>query len=133
MISRTAINAVLAVARLAKLRPGEYSGASTIAEEIDARPNYLGKLLKALAERGILESQRGFGGGFRLARAADRISLYDVVNSSDRIDQWRNCFLGGKCGDGCYCAVHPGWRELSSSYLGFLKNTTIAEILTTAR
>lgn len=129
MISKTGIHATLALALLAKLENDEFAGAAQIASEVGAPRNYLGKLLKQLAERGLLQSQKGFGGGFRLARAAEKITLFDIVEPLDRVSKWNGCFLGrSKCSDKAPCAVHHRWSRIRDEYLKFLKNTTIAEV-----
>lgn len=129
MISKTGIHATLALALLAKLDRNEFAGAAQIAAEVGAPRNYLGKLLKQLAERGLLVSQKGFGGGFRLAKPADKITLYDIVEPLDRVSKWNGCFLGrSKCSDKTPCAVHHRWSSIRDHYLNFLKQTTVAEI-----
>jgi Rrf2 family transcriptional regulator, iron-sulfur cluster assembly transcription factor len=129
MISKTGIHATLALALLAQLGPGEFSGAAQIAKEVGAPPNYLGKLLKLLALEGLLESQKGFGGGFRLAKPATKITLYDIVEPLDKVSKWNGCFLGrAKCSDKSPCALHNRWSKIRDGYLKFLKETTIAEL-----
>ena len=129
MISKTGVHATLALAALARLEPGGFAGASQIAAEVGAPRNYLGKLLKQLAEDGLLESQKGFGGGFRLASPPENITLYDILEPLDRVSKWNGCFLGRpKCTPKSPCAVHVRWARVRDDYLRFLKETTIAEI-----
>jgi len=129
MISKTGIHATLALAFLSKLEAGAYAGAAQIAEEVGAPPNYLGKLLKQLAETGLLESQKGFGGGFRLSRPADRITIFDILEPIERVSKWNGCFLGrSKCSDKSPCSVHNRWSRIREDYLSFLKETTIADV-----
>ncbi len=129
MISRTGIHAALALTVLARLDVGEFAGTSHIAKEIGAPQNYLGKLLNQLAFEGLLESQKGFGGGFRLARTPKEISLYDVVEPLDKVSRWGDCFLGsGKCDPHAPCAVHRQWAEIREAYLRFLKETTLEDL-----
>ena len=129
VISKTGVHATLALAFLAKLEPGAFAGASQIADEVGAPPNYLGKLLRQLAETGLLESQKGFGGGFRLSRPASKISIYDVLEPIERVSKWNGCFLGrAKCSDRTPCSVHNRWSKIRQDYLSFLKETTIAEV-----
>ncbi|MGB5105382.1 MAG: Rrf2 family transcriptional regulator [Candidatus Zixiibacteriota bacterium] len=131
MISKTGIHALAALTKLASLQLGEYAGASDIADEVGAPRNYLGKLLKLLANNGLLVSQKGFNGGFRLARAADEISLFDVIEQIDRVSRWGNCFMSsGKCSESEPCAVHHRWKSIREEYLGFLHETTIADLQT---
>jgi len=129
MISKTGIHATLALTLLAKLPPREYAGASQIAADVGAPGNYLGKLLKQLATEGLLESQKGFGGGFRLARSAAKISLYDILEPLEHVSRWNGCFLGNaKCSEKSPCAAHNRWVRLRSTYLDFLKRTSIADL-----
>jgi Rrf2 family protein len=129
MLSKTGIHAALALALMARLKPGEYLGATQIAKEVGAPSNYLGKLLKQLAAMGLLESQKGFGGGFRLAMPASKITLYDVVEPFDKVSKWNGCLLGRKkCSDKSPCAVHGKWASIREGYLEFLKSTTILEL-----
>lgn len=130
MLSKTGIHAVMALAEMAKLAPGKYAGASDIAKVIGAPQNYLGKLLKSLSGNGLLESQKGFRGGFKLARPADEISLFDVVDPIDKISRWGNCFMGhGNCRDNEPCAVHHQWKSIREQYLGFLHETTLEDLV----
>ena len=129
MISKTGIHAVTAVTALAELGEGVFAGAAEIAGRIGAPPNYLGKLLKTLADQGLLESQKGKGGGFRLARDADRISLLEIMEPLERVGRWCGCFLGRtSCSDDAPCAVHQRWAMVRESYLQFLRETTVADL-----
>lgn len=129
MISQTAKHALAALTVLAELPEGQYAGAGEIAGDIDAPRNYLGKLLQTLAGEGLVESQKGKGGGFRLARNPASISVIEVVDPIDRVSRWSDCFLGrGRCSDDSPCAVHDRWAEVRDVYLDFLRETTIADL-----
>lgn len=130
MLSKTGIHAVMALAEMAKLAPGQYAGAGDIAKTISAPQNYLGKLLKSLTNSGLVVSQKGFRGGFRLARPADEISLFDVVDPIDKISRWGNCFMGhGFCNEAEPCAVHHQWKSIREQYLGFLHETSLLDLI----
>ena len=129
MITKTGRHALTALAVLAELSGDAFAGAADIAEQIGAPPNYLGKLLKMLAECGVLESQKGKGGGFRLARGAADISLYDVVEPIEHVSRWTGCFLGrGRCSEESPCAVHQCWGKVRNDYLHFLQHTSVADL-----
>ncbi len=129
MISKTGRHALTALALLAELSRDAFVGAADVAEQIGAPPNYLGKLLKTLVACGLLESQKGKGGGFRLARSASEISLYDVVEPIEHVSRWNGCFLGrGRCSDESPCAVHQRWGKVRDDYLHFLQQTTVADL-----
>jgi Rrf2 family protein len=129
VITKTAVHALTALSVLAELPPGKYAGAAEIAAGIGAPPNYLGKLLKSLADEGLLDSQKGKGGGFRLNRDPKAISLLDVMEPLERVSRWNGCFLGRKrCSDKTPCPVHARWKKVRDTYLEFLEETTVAEL-----
>jgi Rrf2 family protein len=100
-----------------------------LAEQTGAPPNYLGKLLKTLADVGILESQKGKGGGFRLARDPATVSLWEVVEPIEHVSRWSGCFLGQpRCSDQTACSIHFRWARVRDVYLQFLRETTIADL-----
>ena len=129
MLSKTGIHALTALSSLSNLPNGTYVGAAEVAAGIGAPPNYLGKLLKTLADAGIVESQKGKNGGFRLARSPASISLLDVVEPIEHVSRWSRCIMGRpQCSDQDACAVHGRWKEVRDVYLRFLRETTIADL-----
>ena len=130
MITKTGLHAVRAVAALARLPEGAYAGAAKVAREIKAPQNYLGKLLQVLAQQGLVVSQKGLGGGFRLARDASEITLYDVVDPFEHVSRWSGCLLGhGECSDEAACGLHQQWKKVRNAYLRMLTRTTISDLL----
>jgi Rrf2 family protein len=109
-------------------------GTATLAAKIDAPPNYLGKLLQTLARHGLVDSRKGLGGGFSLARVPGEIRLLDVVEPMEQVDRFSGCFLGrAECSDADPCALHDRWADLRDRYLAILSETTLAELLETGR
>jgi Rrf2 family protein len=131
MITRTALHSIRALVCLARLPRGVYAGAGTLAREIDAPPNYLGKLLQTLARAGLVESRKGLRGGFRLARDPAEISLYEVIEPIEHVSRWEGCFLGGApCSDKDPCVMHERWGSLRDAYLQLLSDTKVADLVT---
>jgi Rrf2 family protein len=130
MITRTGLHAVRAMVLLARLPAGACAGAVGIAQEIGAPPNYLSKLLRGLARAGLVRSQKGLGGGFRLVRDPGRISLLDVVEPIERVSRWSGCLLGHRdCSYEVPCAIHRRWTQVRTTYLRLLTQTTLADLL----
>ncbi len=130
MISKTGIHAIRAMVALAELPHGEYAGAGAIAETIGAPRNYLGKLLQMFSHEGYVESQKGMGGGFRLAVEPREISLLDIVDPIDHINRWSGCILGrNQCSEENPCALHHRWKAVRDQYLKLLEDTSIAELM----
>ncbi|MFO7973004.1 MAG: Rrf2 family transcriptional regulator [Candidatus Hydrogenedentota bacterium] len=129
MISRTALHTLRATVFLAQDPRQQFHGAAEIAESIEAPANYLGKLLQTLARKGILISQKGSGGGFKLARPPHEVTLYEVVDPIDDVHRFSFCFLGqGKCSDENPCALHKRWGDVRNRYRDMLEDFTLADL-----
>ncbi|TVQ40793.1 MAG: Rrf2 family transcriptional regulator [Spirochaetaceae bacterium] len=129
MLSASALHAVRALGELSGLNKDQYAGAASIAQRIGAPSNYLGKLLQSLVSHGIVDSRKGAGGGFRLARPAGSISLLDVVEPIDRVSRWNGCFLQNPvCGAHGGCTIHRRWAPVRDAYLALLRESTVAEV-----
>lgn len=129
MISKTAVHALNAVVALAGLPDNEFCGAAKLAEHIGAPQNYLGKLLQTLSQAGIVFSQKGLGGGFRLARTAEEIRLLDVVDPIDHISKWSRCLMSlDSCSEDHPCAMHTRWAVVRDAYFKMLTESTIADV-----
>jgi Rrf2 family protein len=130
VITKSGLHAVRAMVALARLPAGAYAGAASIARDIGAPPNYLSKLLQGLVREGLVQSQKGVGGGFRLARNPKAISLLDVVEPIEKVSRWSGCILGRKeCSDETPCPIHHRWKKVRDAYLAMLRQTTIAELV----
>lgn len=130
MLTKTSKQVINALVELAKLKEGEWLGVGVIAQQIKAPQNYLGKMLQNFAFKGLVVSQKGLGGGFRLARNPAEITLFDVVEPIENVNVWSGCALGmKKCSDVNPCAVHDQWKTVKEKYLNFLKKTTIASLV----
>ncbi len=64
---------------LALLREGQGLSVDALAEFFEVPSAYLSKQMQLLRRAGIVESVRGKGGGYRLARSVDEITLLDIV------------------------------------------------------
>ncbi len=130
MISKTGIHAIRAMTTLAELPERTYVGAGSIAKAINAPSNYLGKLLQQLARVGLVESQKGLGGGFRLTKDPSKISLLDIVEPIEHVSRWNGCILGrDTCSEENPCAIHSRWKKVRQVYIEFLQETTLADLV----
>lgn len=130
MLSKTGLHAVRALVALARLPHGAFAGAANLAADIGAPQNYLGKLLRNLAEQGLLESQKGLGGGFRLARDPSEITLLEVVEPIEHISRWSGCILGlTSCSDSEPCPLHERWKTVRTAYVQMLQRTSLADLI----
>lgn len=134
MLSQTAEYALRAVLTIAAQPPDHPIGAHRLASDLGIPPNYLSKTLHQLARLGILDSARGKLGGFRLGRAADRISLLDVVGPFDDVTGRRACLMGrASCSDHTPCAAHSRWKAVAERQAEFFRETTVADLVSERR
>jgi Rrf2 family protein len=114
--------------------PNEWTLNREIASDLTLPPQFLTKILRTLTGAGILLSQRGKAGGFRLARTANAITLLDVVDPFDHMSERRSCLLGQSvCNHEAACPVHAEWIESQDTMLRILETRTIADISAAAR
>ncbi|MDP3511087.1 MAG: Rrf2 family transcriptional regulator [Candidatus Melainabacteria bacterium] len=104
MISQTAEYALRAMVFLAMQKSAATGQA--IAETTKVPPGYLSKIMQQLVKRKLVNSQRGIGGGFVLAREPKDISILDVVNAVDPIDKITTCPLDIKSHGLNLCPLH---------------------------
>lgn len=129
MLSKTAEYALRAMIFLAR-DSGTPVPAAEVAAGLDVPANYLSKILHTLSRAGVVESERGPRGGYRLARPADRISIGDVVGAFDALTPGRNCLLGHESCPGRHpCAAHDRWRRVSEPVAAFFRDTMVSELL----
>ncbi len=130
MISKTNQYALRAVLCLAQESGGRPVRAGQIASALALPSNYLSKILHALARAGVLESERGPNGGFRLARSPDQVSLAEVMAPFEAIVEARACLLGrDQCSDEDHCRLHERWKNASDPMIAFFNHTMIADLI----
>lgn len=101
--------------------------------EISARQHislsYLEQLFGKLRRQGLVKSVRGPGGGYRLARVVQEISVADIILAVDEPIDATQC--GGKenCQDDRKCLTHDLWANLNAHIFSYLRAVTLAELV----
>jgi Rrf2 family transcriptional regulator, nitric oxide-sensitive transcriptional repressor len=126
--------ALRALMRLAG-EPTRSFATNEIAAEFGISRNHLAKVVRDLAEVGIISTQRGAGGGFSLARSPHSITLGEVVRALEARHALVECFRD----DGGHCVLTPRCRlkaRLAAAREAFMREldtTTLAECAYPAR
>lgn len=105
MISQTAEYALRAVIYLGN-EGGVARTTSEISKSVKAPASYLSKVMQRLSRQGIVASQRGLHGGFKIAKPLVDVTVLDVVNAVDPIQRIRECPLGNKAHGKNLCPLH---------------------------
>src|ERR1700757_4424895 len=130
MLSITSQYALRALSHLAR-QSGEPVLGRDLAQSVEIPANYLSKVLLTLRNAGLVNTTRGSGGGYRLAKPANEILLIKVVELFEEISGTKpNCFLGHtrKCSDSTPCSAHTTWQGVQVAYLKFLVSTPLSAI-----
>jgi Rrf2 family iron-sulfur cluster assembly transcriptional regulator len=91
--------------------------------------SYLEQLFARLRRQGLVKSARGPGGGYRLNRIPDEITVVEVLNAIDeKIDATR-CGGEGNCQEGRACLTHDLWCDLSKQISDFLSGISLGELV----
>jgi Rrf2 family protein len=80
-ITRQTDYAVMILTRFAQEGPARIHNARDLSEETEVPPPMASKILKILAREGLLISQRGVKGGYRLARPASQVTIGEVIRA----------------------------------------------------
>jgi Rrf2 family transcriptional regulator, iron-sulfur cluster assembly transcription factor len=121
--------AVRGIIYLAQQPPGRMVLVSEIASAAEAPQSFLAKIMQQFTRMNLVQSSRGTGGGFTLARPASEITLREVVEAVEGPIIVNRCILGtGICSrDGC-CQVHQVWRNIQRHIVESLDGVTIEEL-----
>jgi len=124
--------AVMAMVDLAS-RPAERpERLASIAERQQISLAYLEQLFTKLRRRGLVTSARGPGGGYRLSRRPEKISISEIMSAVDEPIKMTRCITGSEIaciGNKGRCLTHDLWRALGDHILLFLQTVTLRDVL----
>ncbi len=88
------------------------------------------KILKLLCQAGLLESRRGVGGGYSLARSPETITLADMVHALEGPLALTECATEGHCS--CQyqtdCGLQEQWSGINRRLQAALESVTLAQM-----
>ena len=130
--------AVMAMADLA--HEGCQSGVSQpitlalICERQAISLSFLEQIFMKLRRAGLVNSSRGPGGGYVLAKEASDISILEIMEAVEEPVQMTRCSLSdvGGCVSGHRCLTHGLWQDLGTHIKDFLDQTTLSHVVTQA-
>jgi Rrf2 family iron-sulfur cluster assembly transcriptional regulator len=123
---RFAVTAMLDLALRGGKNPVTLAG---ISERQDISLSYLEQLFSRLRRHELVESVRGPGGGYYLARPLSDVSVADIIRAVDEPIDSTQC--GGKenCQDEHRCMTHDLWMGLNAHIYDYLDNVTLATLV----
>ena len=113
--------------------PAAVLSASELAERAGLEVPTVAKLLKPLAQAGLVEGFRGANGGYKLARDAADISLVEIVEAMEGPLGMTECSVhAGQCGIEDSCGVRANWRRINDVVADALRGVSLAQMLAPA-
>ena len=92
--------------------------------------SYLEQVFAKLRQGGLVEGIRGPGGGYRLARSAESITLAEIAQVAESDDEKPAIkSAGGHNNHPDQLAVDKMWNELSNRFYEFLNDITLASLV----
>jgi Rrf2 family protein len=128
MLSQTTEYALRAMVWLA-YSDGELMPTSTLAERTGVPFNYLAKVLQSLAQADLIVGRRGVGGGYRLARASESISMLDIINAINPVQRILSCPLGLPTHGTNLCPLHRQLDFAACTVIEKFKDISLSDLL----
>ena len=123
---RFAVTAMLDLALHATDGPVTLAG---ISDRQKISLSYLEQLFGKLRRRHLVESVRGPGGGYYLARPAAELSVADIVRAVEEPIDSTQCGGRENCHDNQRCMTHELWAELNATVYGFLAGVKLSHLV----
>lgn len=129
-ITRASDYAVRVMIHLAGLAAGSTVPLLELSKATEVSQHFLSKVLQELVRARLVHSQRGSGGGYKLALNADHITLLQVVEAIEGPLRLNQCLdEGPSCNRKSWCPAHEVWAEAQMvivRVLGAATMTTLA-------
>ena len=107
------------------------SRSGDIAKATGIPANYLSKILNQLRKQGIVEGEKGWGGGFRIRPESLKRPIGEIVAIFEGTDSTmrKDCVFGlPECSSDSPCPRHPYWEGIRKLYREMLSETTVADL-----
>jgi len=130
-ISRLADYGVVLATRLAMLRGAELRSVRDLSRETGIPQPTVGKILKQLGREGLVGSERGARGGYRLAHRPETLTVAQVITALEGPIGVTECGIDedeGDCELSGRCDVRGNWQLINQAIARALEGITLAEM-----
>jgi len=127
---RFAVTAMLDLALNEVDRPVTLAG---ISERQEISLSYLEQLFSRLRRSGLVKSVRGPGGGYRIAKNLDEISVSEIITAVDELIDATQCGGNEDCHGDRRCMTHELWSSLNAKILEYLSGVSLADLVASQR
>lgn len=116
---------------LAEHQNGEYIALKDIAARQNVSKKYLEQIVPILNKSNILQTNRGFQGGYRLAKTPDKYTVGDILRLTEGSLAPVACVEQDpvECSRSAECPTLPIWKGLSKAINDYLDSITLQDVL----
>lgn len=116
---------------LAQNQGDGYVALSEVSKRQDVSLKYLETIVATLVRGGLLRSQRGMSGGYRLSRDAKEISIYDIFNLTEGSLSPVACINCGEnfCNRSEICYTKEMWTNVDNLLSNYFKSVSVQDLL----
>ena len=127
---RFAVTAMMDLALRGQNGPVALAGVS---ERQKISLSYLEQVFGMLRGEKLVDSVRGPGGGYCIARALDRVTVADIIRALDEPLDATQCGGRENCLDDQRCMTHDLWSSLNTRMYDYLTSVTLADLVARQR
>lgn len=102
---------------------------SSIAQRQGISQAYLEQIFAKLKKRQLVQSYRGPGGGYLLAKEPQHISIAEIIEAVNGKIDMRKCKGGNNCKGGEMCLTHNLWLKLNLNMHNFLNELSLQSLI----
>ena len=130
MISTRGRYSIRILLDLAEHRSGDYIPMKDMAQRQDISLKYIGKIMPLLKTAGLVDSTHGIGGGYKLTRAPDQYTLWEILQVAEGDMAPVACLQkdADVCQRAAECRTLPVWEKYYALTRDYFSSITLADL-----
>ena len=123
--------AIRVIIDMAENGEAEFHPLHNLAERQGLSEKYLEAILGTLVKNNVLEGARGKGGGYKLAKPATELTVWEILNVIETSMGPVECVDNGKngCDRADICPTLPMWMDLAKIIKDYFTGITISQLV----
>ena len=133
MISTRGRYSIRILLDLAEHRSGDFIPMKDMAQRQDISLKYIGKIMPLLKTAGLVDSSHGIGGGYKLTRAPEQYTLWEILQVAEGDMAPVSCLQkdAAVCDRAAECRTLPVWEKYYELTKDYFQSITLADLLDT--
>ena len=131
MISTRGRYALRVLIDMAETKDAGYVPMKEVAERQQISLKYLERILPVLVQNGILEGMHGHGGGYRLVRKPEDVTVGEILRLTEGDLAPVACLTcdSTPCDRKAECRTYPMWTHLGELITGYLDSVSLSDLM----